>query len=192
KYPDFSWVYITRFLMQQGQWAIFFYLQYFFEDVMNLPGEATVFQFNAACMISATLAVLFAGTLSDRLGRRKILVYLAGGLMTLVALLFMLFPLPQMVLAAGVVFGLGYGTFSSVDQALVTDVLPTREHYGRDMGIWQIASILPQITGIVIGGLTLTFFRALPAHMGYSILMGITTLFFGLGTYFIYKVKGVR
>lgn len=191
KYPDFSWVYITRFLMQQGQWAIFFYLQYFFEDVMGLPGEHTVFQFNAACMIAATGAVLYAGSLSDRVGR-KVLVYAAGALMTTVATLFIFFPVPQLVLVGGAIFGLGFGTFSSVDQALVTDVLPNKDDYGKDMGIWQIASILPQITGIVIGGLTLTFFRSLPDHMGYSILMGVTTLFFGLGTYFIHKVKGVR
>jgi MFS family permease len=191
KYPDFSWVYITRFLMQQGQWAIFFYLQYFFEDVMHLPGESTVFQFNAACMVTATLAVLVAGSLSDRIGR-KVLVYIAGGLMTAVALVFIIFPLPQLVLVAGALFGLGYGTFSSVDQALATDVLPNKDDYGKDMGIWQIASILPQITGIVIGGLTLTFFRAMPGRMGYAMLMGFTTVFFGLGTYFIHKVKGVR
>ena len=65
----------------------------------------------------------------------------------------------------------------------------TRE---KDMGIWQVASILPQITGIVIGALTLDALRSLPNHLGYSILMLITTLFFGLGTIFIYQVKGVR
>lgn len=191
KHPDFSWVYITRFLMQQGQWAIFFYLQYFFEDVMHLPGEATVFQFNAACMVSAVVAVLYAGSLSDRVGR-KVLVYISGGIQTLVALIFIAFPLPQLVPVAGILFGLGWGAYSSVDQALVTDVLPNQEDYGKDMGIWQIASILPQITGIVIGGLTLTFFRSLPGRTGYAILMGVTTIFFGLGTYFVHKVKGVR
>ncbi|HLN64482.1 MAG TPA: MFS transporter [Symbiobacteriaceae bacterium] len=191
KHPDFAWVYITRFLMQQGQWAIFFYLQYFYEDVLGLPGEATVFQFNAASMVAATIAVLYAGTLSDRVGR-KVLVYLAGGLMTAVAAVLVFFPLPSLVMVTGLLFGLGFGTFSSVDQALATDVLPSQDDYGRDMGIWQVASILPQITGIVIGGMTLSFFRTLPNHMGYSILLGITTLFFGLGTYFIHKVKGVR
>lgn len=191
KYPDFSWVYITRFLVQQGQWAIFFYLQYFFEDVMNLPGEKTVFHFTAAMMVAATVAVLFAGQLSDRTGRKP-MVYLSGALMTVVAMLFVFAPRPELVLIAGAIFGLGYGAYSSVDQALATDVLPNKDDYGKDMGIWQIASILPQITGIVIGGLTLDYFRSLPNHMGYSILMGITTVFFALGTFFVRKVKGVR
>jgi len=79
KHLDFFWVYITRFMVQQGQWAIFFYLQYYFEDVMGLPGEETVFLFTVAVMASAMLAALSAGTLSDRIGR-KILVYLTGGL----------------------------------------------------------------------------------------------------------------
>ena len=152
---------------------------------------ATVFKFNAASMVAANIALLFACKLSDRVGR-KVLVYLAGGLMTAVAAVLVFFPLPSLVMVTGLLFGLGFGTFSSVDQALATDVLPSQDDYGRDMGIWQVASILPQITGIVIGGMTLSFFRTLPNHMGYSILLGITTLFFGLGTYFIHKVKGVR
>lgn len=191
KHPDFFWVYITRFLVQQGQWAIFFYLQYYFEDVMGLPGEATVFTFVSATMVAALLAVLYAGWLSDRVGR-KVLVYLAGALMSVVAILFVLAPVPQLVVVAGLIFGLGYGAFSSVDQALATDVLPNRDDHGKDMGIWQVASILPQITGIVIGGLTLNYFRALPNHMGYTALMLVTMLFFALGTVFIRKVKGVR
>ncbi|MGE5674723.1 MAG: MFS transporter [Mycobacterium leprae] len=190
-HPDFGWVFVTRFFMDQGLWAIFFYLQYYFEDVMKLPGESTVSLFQTACMATATLAVLTAGRLSDRVGRKP-MVYLAGGLMTTVALIFIFLPLPQLILVVGALFGLGYGAFQSVDQALVTDVLPQKENYGRDMGIWQIAQILPQITGIVIGGLTLDVLRRLPNHMGYSILMGLTTLFFFLGTYFVRKVKGVR
>lgn len=191
KHPDFFWVYITRFMVQQGQWAIFFYLQYYFEDVMGLPGEETVFMFTVAVMVAATLAVLTAGSLSDRIGR-KVLVYLAGGLMTVVSLLFAFFPYPQLILVAGAIFGLGYGAYSSVDQALATDVLPNKDDYGKDMGIWQIASILPQISGIVIGGLTLNALREAPGHLGYTSLMLATTLFFGLGTIFIYRVKGVR
>jgi len=191
KHPDFAWVYVTRFLVQQGQWAIFYYLQYYFEDVMHLPGEKTVFTFTAACMAAAAATVLFSGTLSDRYGR-KLMVYIAGGMMTLVALLFIFFPYPALVLPAGILFGLGWGAFTSVDQAMATDVLPNQEDYGKDMGIWQVASILPQITGILLGGLLLSGLRTLPNQLGYSVLMAVTTLFFGLGTYFIRKVKGVR
>ncbi|MFZ5824609.1 MAG: MFS transporter [Bacillota bacterium] len=190
-YPDFAWVYATRFLVMQGQWAIFYYLQYYFEDVMGLPGEKTVFAFTAACMVAAASAVLFSGALSDRHGR-KLMVYIAGAMMTLVALLFIFFPFPWLVVPAGALFGLGWGAFTSVDQALATDVLPNKDDYGKDMGIWQVASILPQITGIVLGGVLLNLLRSLPNHLGYSALMAMTTLFFGLGTYFIHKVKGVR
>lgn len=191
KYPDFAWVYLTRFLVMQGQWAIFYYLQYYFEDVMKLPGERTVFTFTAACMVAAASAVLFSGALSDRYGR-KLMVYIAGALMTLVALIFIFLPWPSLVLPVGILFGLGWGAFTSVDQALATDVLPSKDDYGKDMGIWQVASILPQITGILLGGLLLNLASALPNHLGYSALMAMTTLFFGLGTYFIRKVKGVR
>lgn len=106
------------------------------------------------------------------------------------AVLFILLPWPGLVVPSGILFGLGWGAFTSVDQALATDVLPNKEDYGKDMGIWQVASILPQISGIVLGGLLLNLLRSLPNHLGYSALMAMTTLFFGLGTYFIHKVKG--
>ncbi|MFZ5815926.1 MAG: MFS transporter [Bacillota bacterium] len=191
KYPDFAWVYATRFLVMQGQWAIFYYLQYYFEDVMGLPGERTVFTFTAATMVAAASAVLLSGWISDRAGR-KVMVYISGAMMTLVALLFVFAPYPALVIPAGILFGLGHGAYTSVDQALATDVLPNKDDYGKDMGIWQVASILPQITGIVLGGLLLNLLRSLPNHLGYSALMAMTTLFFGLGTFFIHKVKGVR
>lgn len=191
QHPDFAWVYLTRFLVMQGQWAIFYYLQYFFEDVMGLPGEKTVFSFTAVSMVAAASAVLLSGSLSDRYGR-KIMVYIAGAMMTLVALIFIFFPLPSLVIPAAILFGLGWGAFTSVDQALATDVLPSKDDHGKDMGIWQVASILPQITGIVLGGVLLSLLRSMPNHSGYSALMAMTTLCFGLGTYFIHKVKGAR
>lgn len=189
---DFFWVCLTRLLVQQGIWGIFFYLQYYFEDVLGLPGERTVGAlFVPLVMLAALVTVYAAGSLSDRYGRKP-LVYLSGALMSVVCLAFIFFQRPAAVPIAALCFGIGYGAYTSVDWALACDVLPDDEEYGRDMGIWAVAGILPQLFGVVFGGLTLALFRGFPNHLGYTLLFCLTLLYFALGTVLIRQVKGAR
>lgn len=46
--------------------------------------------------------------------------------------------------------GLGYGIYSSVDQALNVDVLPDKENAGKDLGILNIANTIGQILGPIV------------------------------------------
>ncbi|MFN8511832.1 MAG: MFS transporter [Chloroflexia bacterium] len=189
---DFFWVCLTRFMMQQGMWGIFFFLQYYFDDVLGLPGERTMGTlFLPVVMVAAMTTVYFAGALSDRHGRKP-LVYLSGALMSVVCFGFMLVQHPIAVPVCALLFGIGYGAYTSVDWALACDVLPDDQEYGRDMGIWAIAGILPQIFGIVLGGITLAFFKTFPNHLGYTILFVFTLVWFILGTVLIRRVKQVR
>lgn len=189
---DFFWVCLTRLLVQQGIFGIFFYLQYYFEDVLGLPGERTVgVRFLPLVMAAALVTVYFAGALSDRHGRKP-LVYLSGALMSAVCLAFILYQRPAAVPVCAVLFGIGYGAYTSVDWALATDVLPDDEEYGRDMGIWVTVGILPQVVGIVFGGLTLAFFKGFPNNLGYTLLFGLTLVYFALGTLLVRQVRDVR
>jgi MFS family permease len=54
------------------------------------------------------------------------------------------------MVAAGLL-GLGYGCFLSVDQALATQVLPDAATRGKDLGIMNIASAVPQAIAPLIG-----------------------------------------
>ena len=49
--------------------------------------------------------------------------------------------------------GAGYGAFQSVSQALSMVVLPSPANAGRDLGIINIASAVPQVIGAPIAGL---------------------------------------
>jgi hypothetical protein len=80
KYPDFTWVLLTRLLIMTGIWAVNFYLLYYFADVIGLTGQrpvsvlgleistaqAAVALFLPIVMVTAALTVYFAGWLSDR------------------------------------------------------------------------------------------------------------------------------
>lgn len=46
--------------------------------------------------------------------------------------------------------GLGYGIYSSVDQALNVDVLPDKKNAGKDLGILNIANTIGQILGPIV------------------------------------------
>lgn len=189
---DFFWVCVTRLLVQQGIFGVFFFLQYYFDDVLDLPGERTMgTQFLPLVMIAAMTTVYFAGALSDRIGRKP-LVYLSGVVMSVVCFAFIFFQVPAAVPVCAVFFGIGYGAYSSVDWALACDVLPDTQEYGRDMGIWAVMGVLPQIVGIVLGGITLAYFKSFPGHLGYTMLFVLTLVWFVLGTALVTRVRGVR
>ena len=42
QYPDFLWVLLARLLVMMGIWGIFYFLQYYFDDVLGGPGVKTI------------------------------------------------------------------------------------------------------------------------------------------------------
>ena len=58
-----------------------------------------------------------------------------------------------LVVVCAFALGAGYGAFQSVSQALSMVVLPSPANAGRDLGIINIASAVPQVIGAPIAGL---------------------------------------
>jgi MFS family permease len=199
RYPDFVWLLFTRLLMLTGIWAINSFLLFYFQHVLGgelarlgIKPEAGVgIYFLPVVVITSVLTTLIAGKLSDRTGRKR-LVYLAGAVMSIVCVIFIFFQSFSGALVAAAFFGLGYGAYTSVDWALATDVLPPTDEYGKDMGIWTAAGIVPQVLGIVLGGAILSALNFLPNNAGYSVLFAVVVVFFVAGTVFVSRVKGAR
>ncbi|HVU66725.1 MAG TPA: MFS transporter [Ktedonobacteraceae bacterium] len=204
RYPDLSWVLLARFLLMMGIWGVFYFLQYYFDDVLGGPGVKTIFfgtpfsgeQFNGALfqpalLIAALPTSLIAGWVSDHYGRKG-LVYLSGAVMSIVCLIFIFFPAQGLALIAGACFGIGYGAYSSVDWALTCDVLPPTDEAGKFLGLWSAMGIIPQVVGITVGAIILQLLRDLPNHWGYTVLFLVTVVYFVLGTAIIRQVKGVK
>jgi MFS family permease len=204
RYPDLSWVLLARLLVQLGIWGVFYFLQYYFDDVLGGPGVKTILlntpfsgeQFSGTLflpilLLTALPTSIIAGWISDHHGR-KVLVYISGVVMTIVCAIFILFQSQYGSLIAGAFFGIGYGAYSSVDWALTTDVLPPTDEAGKFLGIWSAMGILPQVIGIAIGGVLLQLMHTLPNHIGYTTLFVVTIFYFGLGTLVIKQVRGVK
>ena len=192
RYPDLSWVLLARLLVMMGIWGIFYFLQYYADDVLHVTGEKFIGGFFLPILLVASLpTTLLAGWASDHWGRKG-LVYISGAMMTIVCLIFIIFQNTTAALINGLFFGIGYGAYTSVDWALATDALPPTDEAGKFMGIWAAMGILPQVIGVTIGGVILQLLRNLPNNLGYTALFSVTIVYFGLGTLVIRQVKGVK
>lgn len=204
QYPDLSWVLLARLLLMMGIWGVFYFLQYYFDDVLGGSGVKTILfgtafsgeQFNGALfqpvlLLTALPTSLIAGWISDHKGRKG-LVYLSGAVMSIVCLIFIFFPSQGLALLAGACFGIGYGAYSSVDWALTCDVLPPTDEAGKFLGLWSAMGIIPQVVGITVGAVILQALRGMPNHFGYTTLFLITVCYFIIGTVIIRGVKGVK
>ena len=90
-------------------------------------------------------------------------------------------------LALALVFGLGFGAFTSVDWALGSDAMPSESSYARDMGIWHVAFVAPQFVGAPQGRL-LDWGNAQSPNLGYTLVFGIAAVFFVLGVILVRNV----
>jgi MFS family permease len=201
RYPDFTWVLLTRVLVMTGIWSVNNFLLYYFTDILKVQNASGTLgtEFFPIVLGASLITTFLGGVLSDRYGR-KIMVYLSGAMMTITCFLFIIASTLNTsaafaaALIAGAFFGLGYGAYTSVDWALATDVLPSAEQYGKDMGIWSAAGIIPQVLGIVLGGIIISTIRKSSVGLvgGYAVLFGVVVLLFALGTILVSRVKGAR
>ena len=191
--PDFAWVLATRLLVVLGIYTIQTFLQYYLRDAVKVADpEQAATNFVILVSLTSLVSAFVAGWLSDRFGRKR-LVYVAGYMMALVGVIFVISHSYPIVFASAALFGLGYGAYQSVDWALVVDVLPSEHSYARDMGLWNIAASLSQIIAPVLGGpLIDAFTRAGNPILGYQLLFMMAIVYCVLGTVTVRFIRGVR
>lgn len=162
KHPDFAWVWLTRALVMLGFYAVQPFVQYYLRDVIGVTTPAaTASEMLGLILIGATISSFVGGHLSDRIGRKRV-VYFANGLIAVTAFVLTFCRTLEQALAVGMLFGLGYGAYISVDWALGTDVLPSRKDAGKDMAVWHISMVLPQTISPAAAGLLLGAFGTTP------------------------------
>jgi MFS family permease len=158
RYPDFGWAWLTRFLTSLAIAMGTLYLLYFLRDAVHyarlFPGQTAadgllvLIVIYTGCVVVASVA---GGIVSDRRGRRKVLVTVSGVLMAAAALLLAFWETWPAALLAAVLYGLGYGCYIAVDQALITQVLPAARDRAKDLGIINVAIVCPAAIGALRG-----------------------------------------
>jgi len=192
---DFYWVLGTRAMIGMGIYAVFSFFQYFLADVLHAAHPEREASFLLGVIIAAGIPTSLAvGAWSDRVGRKP-LVYLSGAVMALASILFIaagIWPSPGWVFAVGALFGVGYGAYQAVDWALAVDVLPPGEDAAKDMGLWHVALVLPQVLAPALSGAILGALKPVSLLGGYAAVFAVSALWCVLGTVFVSRIRGAR
>jgi MFS family permease len=150
----FGLVWTGKFLVTLAETIALLYLYYYLQDVVHYrnpgQGQLILVLIATSAVIIATVAVGRAADLSDGYRRYAVLssVVLAATGFVLAG-----YAVWAVVVVCAFALGAGYGAFQSVSQALSMVVLPDRTTAGRDLGIINIASAIPQVIGAPIAGL---------------------------------------
>jgi len=142
RYPDFAWNWLARLLFMTGVTFSSTYTSLFFASRLTESGQVAdiggiIAMLSLVSVVVTGIGALFGGFLSDKLQRRRVFVLGAGIVYTAGAITLAFGGSNFAVLVAGSsLTGLALGVFSSVDQALVLNVLPEKDtDAGRFLGI---------------------------------------------------------
>lgn len=184
---DFAWAWVTRFLMNLGNAIALLYLLFFLKDAVHVADpEGGVFILTAINAVLLLAAVMVAGVWSDRVGKRRVFVLWSGIIMAIAAGLLAGWQTWPGAITAAAVLGIGFGAYTSVDFALLTQVLPAAVDRGKDLGVFNIANALPQVLAPVIAAPIVTELG------GYSTLYAVAAVIGLLGAVLVYQIKSVR
>lgn len=218
RFPSFMWLMASRLLILMGLVGIQSFVFFYFSNVFfSGDRQATItasYTLQGLVIVCAFVVSLPAARASDRIGRRPLI--LIGGLLGAAGLLMLVFshypllpsgivqPLAKALkvpdLAAqatlvGILIGIGYGLFFSVDWAFIQDVMPHGEA-GLFMGFSNIATAGSGIIARFVGGLLLDPFNAGPRILGlpggFPIIFSVFFAWLLIGALLILKVPEHR
>lgn len=187
KHPDFFWAFTGRLLLYTGYFSVTGYNLFVLQDYIGLGDDAVgyVAILGLLSLVGMIPAILVSGPLSDRLGRRKIFVFVSSVLVGVGLVVPWVWPTLGGMFVMAIICGLGFGAFQSVDQALMTQVLPSADSYAKDLGVVNIAATLPQTLAPAVGGAVVLAF-------GYAGLYPIGIVLSVVGAFAVFKIRSVR
>lgn len=184
--PDFAWAFGGRLMVNVGNALGTTYFLFFLRDFLKVPDpDASLLTMSMVYLVFTLAATFAGGVLSDRSGRRRVFVAVAAGLQGLAGLLILVRPTYGSALVGAALLGAGYGAFMSVDQALVTAVLPNADDRAKDLGIMNIGSVAPQMFGPVLAS-------ALIIALGYRWLYASAGVLSLVGAAMVFRIRSVR
>jgi MFS family permease len=191
-HPDFGWTLLSRILVNLGNALGTTLLLFFISDGLGRreTAQADLLQLTVIYLITFILAALGFGRLSDVIRKRKPFVYAAAYLQGLAALLLAFVPDFSIAMVGAGLLGLGYGCFMAVDQALATQVLPSSHTRGKDLGIMNIATAVPQAVAPLLGSAIVAFLGG--GVFGFTGLFIASAVFAALGGLAVIQVKSVK
>lgn len=183
---DFIVVFVARTLVFFGLIMLQTFVLFFFRDVQNVgnPSAGTAL-YAFSTIAGAVASSIYLGLLSDRVPR-KIITALAGAAMAIATIGFALAPELKWILPFAVLFGIGFGGVISSGWALAMDAIPKLRDVARDLGLWGIATMLPNVVAPLVGGWLIGVFHGTRA--GYQAVFGLAGFSFALASLTVLRV----
>lgn len=188
RHPDFAWAFAARFLLFTGYFLASAYQLYILEDYIGLGGGAVrvVPLVGLGTLVGVLVATPFAGALTDRVQHKKRLIYAACGLMAVGLLVPTIVPTVGGMVVSAFIAGVGFGAYNAVDYVIVTEVLPNADDYGKDLGIINVTTSLPQTIAVAVASLIVACLG------GYASIFIVAAVFAVLGAALLVPVRSVR
>ena len=186
RHPDLAWAWLTRFLINLSNALVLLYLLYYLRDRLHYDDpEQGVLILTAVNGVTLLATVVVGGVWSDRVGRRKPFVVWSGVLMAVATAALAGWQTWPGAIVAAAVLGIGFGVFTSVDFALMTDVLPKAMDRGKDLGVINVANALPQVAAPVLAAPIVTYLG------GYRVLYLVAAVIGLAGAVLVGRIRGV-
>jgi MFS family permease len=180
---SFLWLVGSRLLFLMGAAMLVILGPFYLHQTFGLDESqsgTTFLVVVAFVLVANLLAVLPAGRLSDRVGRKRLL-YVSFALGAVGMAIVAIAPILPVAYLGVVLFGLASGTFLAVDWALMTEIIP-RASSGRYMGISNVATASASIFALALGGTLMDAVdRSLGSGLGPRAAYGLAVAFFVIG-----------
>jgi Na+/melibiose symporter-like transporter len=190
---NFYWVLATRLLSNMGVWSVLTFLLSYLQDIVGVEHPEQVL---AMLLGAGALFAIPASLLGVRLAARYGIVEIVKATSWIMAaavigyVIVVLRPSLYLVTPLVILYAAAYGAYQAVDWALALRVLPSREDAGKDMGIWHVSMVLPQIlgpagTGWIISGAK----QAVSPSFGYVVAFLLAAVWFVLSALLVGRIK---
>jgi len=191
QYPDFAWAWISRFLLILGSFMFTTFRFFWMKDEIGLTDSQAAATIATGVLIYTMVLIVIgqsAGYLSDRIGRRKFLVFASTALFAVgLALLTQTHTIGGFYLVEAIM-GAAFGIYMGVDLALVLAVLPNPQDNAKDLGVFNIANAAPQTLAPLLGAALI----AIGAGKNYDTLYLTAAALTLIGALAIIPVKKVK
>ncbi|SFS14575.1 Na+/melibiose symporter [Microbacterium sp. cf046] len=188
KYPDFFWAFVARLVIVIGFQSVISFQLYILTDYVGLDlAEANSVYPIAVILatVALVLALVPAGIISDRIGRRKPIVIVSAIIVAASTIPPLIAPTIPVAIISLTIAGIGIGGYLAVDQALMTQVLPSNDDAGKDLGILNIA----QQGGAVLAPVFAAIMISIAGYQGLYIFAGVLSALSALA---VLPIRSVR
>jgi Na+/melibiose symporter-like transporter len=184
---DFILFLVAFFLIDMALGTLMAHALYYFLDVFGIANLVSgTADFLIWIGIGMLVAVYPAGRLSDRIGRRPIVV--SAGLIGALGVVVLFFTQNYTyVLISGVILGICGGAWVSSSWALATDLVGKGEE-ARYMGLVNMSVAGAGAAARLIGPL-IDFFNAASANLGYQVMLAACFIYLVMGSALLMKVR---